>query len=212
MEWKAYVGRGAWKWLGALLAALVLASGSAAADEAGGADAEMVAEALLRGPAIRHIDPKNDREEMARIRHFRNKLPEEFRFRNNFAWARADVRGLRKKEYFAHSRIQNLDGFSAGAAKRIRGISLLPPKETARFKTLFVDYQGNVGGPRAIPRHFDTEYKILEDIAARLSNPSAEGRIVIYTDLEPCPSCRGVMDQFLAAYTNVQMEVLYDWP
>ena len=75
-----------------------------------------------------------------------------------------------------------------------------------------MDYLGNVGGPNAIPRWFDTEYKILEDMASRLPDPSAKGKILLYTDLEPCPSCRGVMRQFLAAYTNVEMEVIYAWP
>ena len=52
----------------------------------------------------------------------------------------------------------------------------------------------------------------LEDIAARLPDASAAGQIRLYTNLEPCPSCRGVMDQFLAFYTNVEIEVFYEWP
>ncbi len=165
-----------------------------------------------RAPAIRHLDPQQDAADLKRIRQCRARLPQEFRWRNNFGWARAEIAGLKKKEYFAHSGIQNFDGLSAEAAQRIRGISFSPEKGKGRFQTLFVDYRGNVGGPDALPRWFDTEYKILEDIAARLPNRSAAGTLRLYTNLEPCPSCRGVMEQFLALYTNVQMEVLYEWP
>ncbi len=168
----------------------------------------------VREPEIRHLDPEQEQDhaDLQRIWHFRNKLPEQYRWRNNFAWAVAEIKGLDKKEYFAHSSIQGPDELSAKAARSIKGMSYAPAKGTERFTTLFVDYQGNIDGPDAIPRWFDTEYKILEDIAARLPDPSAAGHIRLYTNLEPCPSCVGVMRQFLAVYTNVQMEVLYEWP
>lgn len=175
--------------------------------------AEAVAEAAPpRAPEIRHLDRQQDRADVKRIWTFRKKLPEKFYRRTNFAWARADIAGLDKKEYFAHSGIQNFKNLSSAAARRLKGISFSPEKGQGQFQTLFVDYKGNVGGPDAIPRHFDTEYKILEDVAARLPDPSAAGTIRLYTYLEPCPSCRGVMAQFLARYTNVQMLVLYEWP
>lgn len=176
------------------------------------APAEVAAPAAPRQPEIRHLDRRKDREDVKRIWTFRKKLPEKFYRRANFAWARADVEGLEKKEYFAHSGIQDFDGLSSAAARRLTGISFSPEKGQGQFTTLFVDYKGNVGGPDAIPRYFDTEYKILEDLAARLPDPAAAGTIRLYTYLEPCPSCRGVMDQFLARYTNVQMLVLYEWP
>ena len=175
------------------------------------AEASSVA-APAREPEIRHLDKKKDGADLKRIWHFRKKLPEPFYRRNNFAWARADIAGLDKKEYFAHSGIQNFDGLSKRAAKRIQGMSFSPEKGKGRFQTLFVDYLGNIGGPNALPRWFDTEYKILEDIAARLPDPSVSGSIRLYTNLEACPSCRGVMRQFLAVYTNVEMLVLYEWP
>ena len=171
-----------------------------------------IAEDAVRDVTLRKIHSESDEALSKRIESFRARLPESFQKMNNFAWARAEIKGLRKKEYFAHSRIQSLDGLSWSAARKIRSISTKPAKETARFETLFVDYLGNVGGPNAIPRHFDTEYKIMEDVASRLPDSSVGGSILLYTDLEPCPSCRGVMRQFLAVYTNVQIEVLYDWP
>ena len=168
--------------------------------------------ATVREPEIRHLDRKRDAADLKRIWFYRKKLPEPFYRRNNFAWARADIEGLEKKEYFAHSGIQDFDGLSSRAAKRIKEISLSPEKGKGRFETLFVDYLGNINGPNALPRWFDTEYKILEDIASRLPDPKVKGTIRLYTNLEACPSCRGVMRQFLAAYPNVEMLVLYEWP
>lgn len=162
---------------------------------------------------MRHIKPRKDRDVAKRIRYFKARLPVDVRDRNNFAWAKADIKGLRKKEYYAHSRIQDLAKLSWRARRKISGISPKPPQETAQFETLYVDFKGNIGGPNAMPRYYDTEYKIMEDIAARLStNTAIKGDIQLYTDLIPCASCRGVMRQFLAVYTNIEIEVLYDWP
>lgn len=197
-----------WLALGVLLAC-VQPGGAAAKPKAAG---DAVVAAPAREPEIRHLDRKQDAADLKRIWFYRKKLPEPFYRRNNFAWARADIEGLEKKEYFAHSGIQNFDGLSKSAAKRIQGISFSPEKGKGRFQTLFVDYLGNIDGPNALPRWFDTEYKILEDIAARLPDPSVSGSIRLYTNLEACPSCRGVMRQFLAAYTNIEMLVLYEWP
>jgi hypothetical protein len=197
--------------IGALLACgLAAAHPAAAAPAKAESKAEVAAPA--RAPEIRHLDREKDRADLKRIWHFRKKLPEPFYRRNNFAWARAEIDGLEKKEYFAHSGIQDFDGLSARAARRIKDISPAPDKRKAKFETLFVDYLGNVGGSAALPRWFDTEYKILEDIAARLKDTSATGTVRLYTNLEPCPSCRYVMEQFLARYTNVEMLVLYEWP
>lgn len=198
-----------------ILAAWVGWAGFAPAAEPGadaGAAEETAVAAAVREPEIRHLDKKTDAADLKRIWHFRKKLPEPFYRRNNFAWARADIEGLEKKEYFAHSGIQNLDAFSAREAKRLKDMSFSPGRGQARFETLIVDYEGNIGGPNALPRWFDTEFKILEDIAARLPDPSAKGTIRLYTNLEACPSCRGVMRQFLAAYPNVEMLVFYEWP
>ncbi|MGD9782322.1 MAG: deaminase domain-containing protein [Kiritimatiellia bacterium] len=170
------------------------------------------ADAAARKPVVRHLDKKTDAADLKRIWHCRKKLPEPFYRRNNFGWAWAEIDGLEKKEYFAHSGIQNFDGFSKTVARRLKDMSFSPEKGKGKFQTLLVDWRGNLGGPDALPRWFDTEYKMLEDIAARLPDPAVSGKIRLYTNLEPCPSCRGVMDQFLAIYTNVEMLVFYEWP
>lgn len=202
-----------------MLAAWVGLAGSVAAAPAAPPEKEAAeipacepAEAAARKPVIRHVDRQTDAADLKRVWYWRKKLPEQFYRRNNFGWAWAEIAGLEKKEYFAHSGIQSLDGLSSIVARRLKGMSFSPARGQGRFRTLIVDYMGNIGGPNALPRWFDTEYKMLEDLAARLPDPSVAGKIRLYTNLEPCPSCRGVMDQFLAIYTNVEMEVFYEWP
>lgn len=160
-----------------------------------------------RLPAIRLIEPARDGPALIRIEAMREKLPEKNRRRNNFAWAVAKIDGLEKVEYYAHSGINGTGGLSAEAAARIPGIS--PRCKKGRFEVLCVNHADEIEGDDCWPRYMDTECKILEDLAARLPDPSASGRVRLYTDLYPCASCRHVMAQFLASYTNVQMQVLY---
>ena len=160
-----------------------------------------------RLPAIRFIEPARDEPALKRIEAMREKLPEKNRRRNNFAWAVAKIDGLEKVEYYAHSGINGTGGLSAEAAAQIPGIS--PRCKKGRFEVLCVNHADEIEGDDCWPRYMDTECKILEDLAARLPDPSASGRVRLYTDLYPCASCRHVMAQFLAAYTNVQMQILY---
>lgn len=165
-----------------------------------------------RMPELRQIDPGRDGAAWKRIDSVRQRLPAELRPRNNFAWAVAKIDGLDKVEYFAHSRIQTLDDLSAEVAAPIADISLKPVPESAKFKVLCVNQNGAVDGDDCWRRDVDTECKILEDLAARLPAAAAAGRLRLYTELYPCPSCWNVMIQFLAVYSNVQMQVLYRTP
>ncbi|MGD9782321.1 MAG: deaminase domain-containing protein [Kiritimatiellia bacterium] len=176
------------------------------------AQEETSAPAPGRVPELRQIDPAKDGAALRRIDDVRAKLPAEFRKRNNFAWAVAKIDGLEKVEYFAHSGIQNLTNLSTAAAQKIPDISIKPDGETAKFTTLCVNQNGAVGGANCWQRDVDTEYKILEDIASRLPDTAVSGRVRLFTELYPCPSCWNVMLQFLAAYPNVQMQVLYRTP
>ena len=165
------------------------------------------AETAGREPTMRRIQPSRDARAIERIELNREKLPAQYRKRNNFAWAVAKIDGLEKKEYFAHSGIQNLEDFSSAAAKKVEGISLKPQKW--QFIPECVNQNDEIDGPDCWVRNVDTEYKILEDMGERLPDTSVAGRVRIYTDLPPCASCWGVMKQFLGTYSNVQMQVLY---
>ena len=111
--------------LAVLLAVSSLAGTARAAAEPAGA---VPAAAAAREPEIRHLKPRKDAADVKRIQYFRAQLPLALRWSGNFAWALAEIDGLDKKEYFAHSRIQDLEGLSARQARRLKDISPKPPK------------------------------------------------------------------------------------
>lgn len=198
-----------WKLLWLALAFLFAGAAALRAQSEPAPAPEASAAAAAREPALRQIDDRQDAALVKRIEFMRATLPEPYRHRNNFAWAAAKIAGLDKTEYFAHSGIQDLAGLSSKVAKKIKTISLKPKEGQARFKTLCVNQSGAVEGYDCWQRNVDTEFKILEDLASRLKDSSVSGNVRLYTELYPCPSCWNVMKQFLAAYPNVQMEVLY---
>ena len=167
-----------------------------------------VASTPERVPEIRLIEPGRDDPALKRIAFKRTKLPAKFqRRRRNFAWAVAKIDGLDKTEYFAHSGIKRPKDVESAPPQDVEGVSF--QRKSGRFEVLCVNHDDVVDGPGCFPRFADTEYKIIEDMASRLPDPSVTGRVRIYTDLYPCASCRHVMMQFLNVYTNVRMQVLY---
>jgi hypothetical protein len=60
----------------------------------------------------------------------------------------------------------------------------------------------------AIPTNVDSEVKILEDIASGLPS-DARGTINLFTERPPCPSCRGVIDQFRERFPNITVNVTH---
>lgn len=161
----------------------------------------------VRQPTLRKLHPEKDALVRERIELYRAKLPEQYRRRNNFAWACAKIKGMDKVEFYAHSGIQSPDDFSGKIAAELADISLKPQK--GRYKALCVNQNDVVDGNDCWVRTVDTEYKIIEDMATRLPDVSVKGRIKLYTDLPPCASCWNAMKQFMAEYTNVHMSVLY---
>ena len=189
-------------WIVGMMAALAWAGAAAAQIDA---PEQMLP--TVRQPTLRKAHPEKDALALERVEFCREKLPEQYRRRNNFAWAVAKIKGVDKVEYFAHSGIQNLDDFSKATVKQLEGISLRPEK--GRFHALCVNQNDVVDGYDCWVRVVDTEYKIIEEMAAHMPDPSVKGRVKLYTDLPPCASCWNVMKQFMAVYTNVQMSVLY---
>ncbi len=60
-------------------------------------------------------------------------------------------------------------------------------------------------------RVYDTEVKILEEVASKLgSSSSASGTIDLFTKLAPCSSCKGVISQFIDRYPSIKINLYYD--
>jgi hypothetical protein len=67
-----------------------------------------------------------------------------------------------------------------------------------------------INGEGAWLRDVDAEYKILAEIQRLLGNkPDATGTIKLFTDLDPCPSCKSVIRQFKELYPKIDIEVVY---
>lgn len=65
-------------------------------------------------------------------------------------------------------------------------------------------------GRKAI-RDYDSEYKILTDIALKLgNNVNTTGHIKLFTELEPCLSCQDIVLQFLQKYKNITIEIIHN--
>ncbi|WDV47575.1 deaminase domain-containing protein [Clostridiaceae bacterium M8S5] len=112
------------------------------------------------------------------------------------AWSR-----LNNKEY-----LTNNPGKPLSTPENVKvfidknNIALLRPEEQRVFKTLLDPYD----------RAVDTEAKILEFVANILGDSyKVEGTLDLYTVLKPCPSCSGVISQFLDRYPNIKINVYY---
>jgi hypothetical protein len=114
---------------------------------------------------------------------------------------------------------------SSTSAIALVEIDVLPPATVLRANSSVNRATGNlIGiGPQSfryhtipnsrgivIPRSVDAEYKILDDIAARLGgNRSATGSVTIVIDnVRVCGSCQSVISQFQMRYPNVRVDVV----
>ncbi len=126
----------------------------------------------------------------------RRALPLEFQSKGNLAIAEIDVPGL-PQDVRAFSQFQNGE---LGFAPRPTGPTIFEPMEIGKG--------GVVNGKNAFLRDVDGEFKILENLARALgNNPSATGRINLFTELQSCTSCAGTVMQFRQRYPGIQLNV-----
>jgi hypothetical protein len=64
--------------------------------------------------------------------------------------------------------------------------------------------------PPGHSRAYDTEYKLLEELASRYAQtPEVEGTINLFTERPPCDSCSNVIEQFRRRFPNIMVTVNY---
>lgn len=84
---------------------------------------------------------------------------------------------------------------------------LLP--RTQEFETLVLN---NRNEPDTFfDRMYDTEYKIIEEVYRRIKRKPINSKLEInmYTKYFPCPSCQGVIEQFISKiYSSLKVEVI----
>ncbi len=152
------------------------------------------------------IDPVADAEICNRVKELRSSLTGSFKKSGNFGYARVDIPGIEKKEFYAHS---SIDELSETLAERVPDISLIPPNPL--FEALNVNSDNIVDGENSYSRAYDTEYKILNDLASRLGdNNEAAGTIRLFTDRMTCPSCTRVINTFMEKYPRIGIDVIHN--
>jgi len=138
-----------------------------------------------------------------RIDEIRSQLPHDPRRGGNIAVAdvNVDTPGV-PKEYMAHSRINKES--NAGAKNpdgSDRGFTYLKEEDQLLLDGYLKDSNGTIP-------YYDTEAKILEDVAARTSETTT-GSNVIYTERAPCASCAAVIESFRKVRPNITLTVIY---
>lgn len=151
----------------------------------------------------RLIDLGTEGHIIDRVRELRSKLSNRIKNATNFAYAEVDIEGINKKEFYAHS------GLNGDNKARDYAEYSLKPNKPKYEATLAPDRGGFV-----VLRDMDTEYKILNDLAARLDklkDPSkARGKIKLFTELDTCASCSRVIEQFHRDYPGIDIEVIHN--
>ncbi len=91
----------------------------------------------------------------------------------------------------------------------IKNYCKITPIENATFKSSKVNKLGNLG--IGYNRVNDSEKKIFEEIHRQIEKNALkdEGNLILYTKLEPCPSCYYVISQFCKKYPNIKVQVKY---
>lgn len=116
-------------------------------------------------------------------------------------------KSLNKRNFISHS------GFDEFKSKIPNG-SPSPNQNTKIFET----FDAPTPAGNKLKRHNDAEVKIFEDIASQLGAKKGdvgtkvfidvEGKIKLKTELCPCGSCSGVIEQFKIMFPKVEIEIL----
>lgn len=136
-----------------------------------------------------------------KIFELRNKLPSKFKRSGNFSYAEAEIDGV-NLNYYASSSINTLDK-PLSLKKFVPDISVQPTNIYYNAKKAMND-AGDI-----YLRDSCAEYKIINDIASKLK-PGSSGKITIFTELEPCPSCKNIINQLKNDYPNIEIEVIHN--
>lgn len=95
-------------------------------------------------------------------------------------------------------------GNDSGELIAVSGESTRPGTVGLPDKPLFKTFEVPPGHSRA----YDTEYKILEEVALRyFQTPEVQGNINLWTEREPCASCYYVIEQFRRRFPNITLTV-----
>ena len=141
-------------------------------------------------------------DEMAeKIGKYRGKLPSGVKNSGDFAYANVNINGC-ESSYYASSAIDSLDDY-ASLAERVPDISVQPKK-------IYYEAIEAIGKNGDVYlRDSCTEYKIINNIAETV-NVDGTGKIILFTELEPCDSCKNVVNNFFVDHPNIEIEIIHN--
>lgn len=139
-----------------------------------------------------------------RVKEIRSELPSKLKKSGNFGYAEVEVDGIQQGEFFAHSSVN--EAADKGA---LPGMSFKPEGEPI-YKAKKVDPDNaRIDTPEAYLREYDSEYKILNDIAEKLKdNENAVGTINLFTERYSCASCSDIILKFRHDHPNIKLNIL----
>ncbi|WBW95947.1 deaminase domain-containing protein [Oceanirhabdus sp. W0125-5] len=131
------------------------------------------------------------------------------RTNGNYAVANVNVSGY-SGEMKAFSKFSDLSDVGKGSFNATQAQNFVDAENIVLLRNE-ADRVFDTSVIKNIDRTFDTEAKILEEIAAKLgNNPNATGTVELFTKLDPCSSCKGVISQFMDRYPKIKINLYHD--
>ncbi|MCM1500691.1 MAG: hypothetical protein NC124_19690, partial [Clostridium sp.] len=135
------------------------------------------------------------------VASLRGQLPSKLRDKGNFAYAQVIIDG-KERVFYASSRVDSLEQ-SPVLLECLPDISVQPEMIYYNARDA-INIEGEI-----YLRDSCTEYKIFNDIASGLQSGTS-GKIMLFTELEPCDSCKNIINQFMDDYPDIEIEIIHN--
>ncbi|MEQ9480925.1 deaminase domain-containing protein [Coleofasciculus sp. F4-SAH-05] len=95
-------------------------------------------------------------------------------------------------------------GNDSGELTAVSGQAIRPGTISLPQQPLFETFEFSPGHSRA----YDSEYKLLEELASRYAQtPEIQGTVNLVTERPPCVSCSYVIEQFRQRFPNIALNI-----
>lgn len=158
---------------------------------------------------IMDLEKESDFSLYTYAREAKLNLPIAYQIKFNLSCAKVELESNAPKYYLAHSSISHADILPKESPINQLGKMCYLSGDN-NFKTLQLDYRDQ-SSAQGWNRNVDSESKVLEGIHNDLKHQQKpiKGKISLYTELDPCPSCSDVIQQFSKAHPMLQLDVVY---
>jgi len=128
-----------------------------------------------------------------------NNNPERWRIRLAQLWHELGI-GQRRNIAIAEFQIGN----DSGELTAVSGQAIRPGTISLPQQPLFKTFESPPGHSRA----YDSEYKLLEELASRYAQtPEIQCTVNLVTERQPCVSCSYVIEQFRQRFPDIALNI-----